>query len=404
MIPTAAKQKCRPLVWALLGSACLAPAAARAQGCIVARQSSPMLAGQRDPYLDPREWQIFASYRTLRSDTHFHGIEEVHRRQLKRNNVVNSQQILDFGVTHAISRRLNLSAAVPILVYGGWSVPVPVDPPGPRQAQSAMGLGDISLTGRYWLLDTETHPGGNVELGLGVKLPTGNSNAKDRFPDATGRRFSVMPVDQSIQPGDGGLGFNLDLQAFQQLGPATLYASGTYLVNPRNSNDTESSVLFLCGGRIPPNLARFKFNSVPDQYLARVGASLPVPHVKGLTVSLGARIEGVPVNDLIGGNEGFRRPGYAIFIEPGISYATGAHTFTVSAPVATQRNVLELEGTHYRPDATLADYVLLFGYSYRFGGTHKRHAPGCDTRMKKPASPIKGLDSLSAPSPPDPAK
>src|SRR3569833_1244299 len=134
--------------------AALVPVPARAKGCIVARQSAPTLAGD-DPYLLKSEWLISATYRSLRADTHFRGIDVLEDRQRLRNNVVNKQQILDLGATYAVSRRFNVTLAVPILTYGSWSVPVPVDPPGPRQVQSANGFGDISQTGRNWELDTE---------------------------------------------------------------------------------------------------------------------------------------------------------------------------------------------------------------------------------------------------------
>lgn len=373
-------RKSRIAASALLAGAVLAPSAAHAQGCILARQSSPL--HNEDPYLLRGEWQLSATYRWLRADTHFAGTTELLQRERLRNNVVNQQQLLDIGVTHAVNRRLNLTLGIPILMYGGWSVPVPVFPAGERQVQSAEGLGDLSLTGRYWLQDPDRHLRGNVALGLGIKAPTGNYNAKDRFPDATGERFSVMPVDQSIQPGDGGWGINLDLQAFRRVGSATLFANGTYLVNPRNTNGTESSVLFLCGGDIPPNLMRFKYNSVPDQYLGRVGVSVPVPRTKGLSVSLAARIEGVPQSDFIGGSDGFRRPGYSIFVEPGVSYTTGTHTFTLNVPVATQRNLNKIGG--YQVDGTLADFIILAGYSYRFGAHRKVNCPPGTSGMMKP--------------------
>ncbi len=362
------------VIWAAgCGLTALAPTAAKAQGCILARQSAPVVGGLESPYLSPNEWQVFATYRTLRADTHFIGTTEDLTRKRRKNFVVNKQQLLDIGLTRAITKRLNLTLGVPILTYGSWSVPVPVVPTGQRQVQSASGLGDISLTGRYWLWDPDKHFDGNLELGLGVKAPTGNPDAKDRFSDARGRVFSVMPVDQSIQPGDGSWGFNLDAQGFKRIGSATLFGSVTYLVSPRNTNNTESSALFLCGGVIPPGFKRYLFNSVPDQYLARIGVTMPVPKLKGFSVGLAARMEGVPVRDLIGEADGFRRPGYTIFIEPSISYATGAHSFSVSMPIATQRNVQRMIGG-YRPDGTLADNIVLASYSYRWGGSKNRAA------------------------------
>jgi hypothetical protein len=330
-----------------------------------------VLGAQRDPYLQPREGQFFINYRSLRSDRHFSGtIEQVEREELG-NFVVNKQQILDLGATYQLNRQFNITLGIPILVYGSWSIPLPINPPGTRQVQSAEGLGDIILTGRYWLLDCNRYQRGNVALGLGVKFPTGNSNARDKFPDITGGNPQVKPVDQSIQPGDGGWGVLLDIQGFRQVGSATFFASGSYLLNPRDTNGTPSIISNLFGGNVPPQFADFRFNSVPDQYIARAGVAVPVPKVKGLSVSLAARIEGVPPSDVFGDSNGFRRPGYSIFVEPGLIYSSGRHTWSLSAPVATHRN-RQANANGFEGDATFADYFFLAGYSYRFGGSKAR--------------------------------
>ena len=78
--------------------------------------------------------------------------------------------------------------------------------------------------------------------------------------------------------------------------------------------------------------------SETDQYVARVGASYAGKSWKGFGASLGGRLEGVPVEDLIGDSNGFRRPGYAISIEPGLSYSRGAYTFSLAVPYALYRN------------------------------------------------------------------
>ncbi len=341
---------------------------------MVARQTAPVLGAQQSPYLDPGEWQIFASYRHLRSDRHFKGTEEQVEREHLGTFVVNKQQILDLAPTYAVNRQFNLTLSVPILVYGSWSIPLPTAPtPGPRQVQSASGLGDVSLTARYWLLDCDKHTKHNISLGLGVKAPTGNYDAQDRFPRLTGQNPQVKPVDISIQPGDGGWGIILDLQAFRQVGTATWFASGTYLMNPRDTNGTPSILVNLFGQNVPANLAHLKINSVPDQYLARVGVALPVPTARGLSVVLAGRIEGVPPNDVLGDSNGWRRPGYSIFVEPGLVYTRGNDTFSITVPVATQRN-RQADFSNFEGDATFADYFILAGYSHRFGKSTKRPA------------------------------
>src|SRR5689334_13633776 len=92
-----------------LAAAALGSGRAWAQGCIVARLSAPTLGGAQGPYLSPNEWQIFASYRMLKADTHYAGIKELVSRQLLHNNVINQQQIVDVGVTRQMTNRLSLS-------------------------------------------------------------------------------------------------------------------------------------------------------------------------------------------------------------------------------------------------------------------------------------------------------
>jgi hypothetical protein len=325
-----------------------------------------VLGANQDPYLQPGEWQVNGSFRWLRSSRHFSGTEEQVDRARLQNYVVNRQQIFDLGATYALDQQTNLSISIPILIYGSWSIPLPIQPdPGPRYTQSTEGIGDIVLSARRWLLDCEHHKTGNVMLGVGVKLPTGKYDAKDRFPDITGGNPQVKPVDQSIQPGDGGTGVVLDLQAFKKIGDVTAYAFGSYLINPRDTNGTPSILDNLLPAVPPANRYR-AVNSVPDQYLARAGVAVPVKQARGLSVLMGARIEGVPVEDLFGDSNGFRRPGYAIFVEPGLVYTRGKNTWSLTVPVATQRNRPK-DFANVEGDATFADYMILIGYTHRFG-------------------------------------
>jgi hypothetical protein len=62
--------------------------------------------------------------------------------------------------------------------------------------------------------------------------------------------------------------------------------------------------------------------SATDQYLYRGGVGHGVPKIRGLAMSFGGRIEGVPVRNALGGSNGFRRPGYAISIDPGLLYGS----------------------------------------------------------------------------------
>ena len=109
--------------------------------------------------------------------------------------------------------------------------------------------------------------------------------------------------------------------------------------------------------------------SVADQYLYRGGFSHTVPKVRGLAMSFGTRMEGVPAHDVFGPSNGFRRPGYAISLDPGILYAHGDYTFALNGPWAVYRNRTrsvpdEQNGIH--GDAAFADFTILFSMSRRF--------------------------------------
>jgi len=327
---------------------------------VAARQGAPVVGAQGSVYVDPHHWQLTMSYRWQNSDRHFRGVHEEANRQAEESEVINDLHLWDFAATYQVTERFSVSLSVPVQ-YANRSSPLR-DANGDvvdRSSVQASGIGDISLVGRWWLLKTTTHPDHNASLGWGVKFPTGDYDATDNVRRLNGTEQVV--VDQSIQPGDGGYGAILDLVAFKRLfeGKLTAFATGTYLMNPENKN----------GARTGRSRAGEEIMSVADQYVGKVGLAAPVTYLKGLALSLAARIEGVPVHDAIGGSDGFRRPGYAISIEPGLIFGIGKNTFAISAPVALQRNRQrsvsdQANGVH--GDAAFADYVILVSYSRSF--------------------------------------
>jgi hypothetical protein len=86
--------------------------------------------------------------------------------------------------------------------------------------------------------------------------------------------------------------------------------------------------------------------------------------------SAGFRDECLPVHDLIGGSEGFRRPGYIISEEQGVSYSFKKFNAYAYVPVALVRNRTQsvpdknrtaLTGVYSQGDAAFADYVINVG-------------------------------------------
>ena len=95
------------------------------------------------------------------------------------------------------------------------------------------------------------------------------------------------------------------LAAFQKIYTNVFaYAQGIYLSNPRDINHVQQPT----GNEPDFTLGEFGyiFNSVPDQYLARAGVGYLIWPKFGLLLSLGGRLEGVPVEDLIGDSRGWR--------------------------------------------------------------------------------------------------
>ena len=298
-------------------------------------------------------WVVTVGYRFQPSSRHFVGTVEQTQREALGNQIQNTYHLFDVAVERQMTKRLSLTASVPILyAYRNQLY-------NPRGEYRVASIGDMTIGGRAWLFRPPTESGGNVAVGISLKLPTGEYNATGAATNALGQPI-IATADQSIQAGDGGTGFALDTQAYKPTPFGTMvYFSGSYLFNPRNTNGV-STFRTRRGEEVM---------SVSDQYLARGGIARAVPGIRGLVVTFGARIEGVPVRDLIGKSNGFRRPGYAISGDPGFLYARWGYVFSCSVPWAIERNrrrsVTDISnGVH--GDAAFADYVLTIGVSRRF--------------------------------------
>ncbi len=325
------------------------------------RQGAPGAGADGTPYLPAGDLEVSLSLRHSRADEHYTGIRHDLDRERRDNGVVNVQDLLDLRVTSGLTDRWSLSASLPFL-RGSWSLPLPVGPPtGPRERQESFDRGDLTLTPRLWLLDPACHPHGNLQVGLGLKVPTGSPDETDRYPDAAGRHRRSRPVDASIQPGDGGWGGVVDLLAYRDAGPLRLFAGGSYLLNPRESNRTPSLPSALLGpARVPGHM---RTNSVPDQFLVVAGFSAPLG--RGLGAGISARWEGVPPRDRFGGNDGFRRPGYLVAVGPSVSWNPDRTTFSLSVPRTVFRNA-QRDFRGVPGDATFANWALLFSVTIRF--------------------------------------
>jgi hypothetical protein len=335
---------------------------------VLIRSNAPVFGANSTVYQPPGTWQVSVTSRNLVSNDHYNGTEEQVQRQALQSYVTNRQNLLDLAVSRVVTNRLSVSVGVPF-VNSTWALRDPISPfPGPRIEipQRGRGIGDISVSSRLWVFNPDTHPDWNVAAGAGLKLPTGNSQFQSKFIDRVTRVEALRYVDQSVQPGDGGWGLMLEATIFKRVNRVFLFGSGSYLANPRDTNDTPSIIATLGLPTETGQFAGLGVNSVPDQYFARLGASVPV--WKGFAASLAWRVEGLKRYDLFGASHGWRRPGFEMFWEPGISYSHGPHTFSFNVPIGYHYNRHPNPYTGNPGDATFPRHIFLTSYTMRLGG------------------------------------
>ena len=301
----------------------------------------------------PQPWLITVGYRYQESFRHYVGTVEQKQREVLGTQIRNTYHLFDVAVERQITKRFSLTGSLPVLfAYRNQLY-------NPRGEYRVNGIGDMTLGGRGWLFKPPTENGGNVAIGASLKMPTGRNDSTGNAINAQGVAL-VATADQSIQAGDGGWGFVLDMQAYKPVKYGFMvYASGSYLFNPMDTN----------GVRTFRTRRGEDVMSVADQYLARAGVSHAIPKVPGLAVTFGGRMEGVPVRDLIGASNGFRRPGYVISADPGFLYYRWGYVFACNVPFALERNrrrsVTDIANRSHG-DAAFSDYALTIGFSRRF--------------------------------------
>lgn len=347
-----------------------------AQGCVAIRSNGNTCT--LDKPADAKGWQFNFNTRYFKSYKHYRGKHEEKERVEKGTEVINHSLNFDFTFTKALNNRWAVAFNIPLISntrssmyehYGNSNSAKP----GSRRSTESFGIGDVRVAAYRWLLNPAKSAKGNIQAGLGIKLPTGNYQYEDYFYklSSTGGDSALLgPVDQSIQLGDGGTGISVELSGFYSFThQLSLYGNFYYLINPREQNGTSTSR----GGAVSATNAKYfsATMSVPDQYMARGGVNWMAGN---FNFSGGVRIEAIPSSDLFGGDKGFRRPGIVTSIEPTILYTTKRGNFYLSVPVAIGRNRTQNysdklrtadTGTIVQGDAAFADYLINAGFSVR---------------------------------------
>ena len=328
---------------------------AAAQGCEPIRFTVPIsLGGEGQAYQPRHEWQLTLAYRRLSSNEFFVGTSESLPPVLNGRAPYFKIHTAIADVAYSINDRFRVRASVPFSTGSMsriWADKV-------SHEQTATGLGDVSVMGEGWLLAPRTHTHGNIAFGLGVKAPTGTHKAVSKFYTATSA--VDFPAETTIQPGDGGWAVLLQVQGFRQVTDRTFaYAFGSYMISPKAESELQQS----------PTVAT-KW-SVPDVYSTRLGAAFALLPDHGLTMSLGARMDGIPIHDLLGGGDAttIKRTSFIMYADPGLSYTQSKGTLTLSVPyrlrVNRKKSVLEQNTVNGLNGGGFAKYLVFLSYTHR---------------------------------------
>ncbi|MFC0772450.1 hypothetical protein [Terrimonas alba] len=343
---------------------------ANSQGCVVVRNISGF--GQynlTDNAFTTSDWQLNINNRYFKAFKDYKGT--VDQKTPGQNESVVKSFSTDVSIARLLRNGWSLYLSIPFaansretsLEHGGANTK--------RHTTHSFGIGDIRFTAYKWLLKPTVKQKGNIQLGLGIKFPTGAYNYQDFFY----RNDSVKvlaAVNPSIQLGDGGTGIITELNTFYFLNATrtlSLYGNFYYMANPRVQNGT--AITF---GRVPSridSLANNIFLSVADQYSIRVGVNYSL---KSWAFSLGIRDEGTPVEDILGGSEGVRRAGHNFSVEPGVIYKREKTSLYAYVPVIvgreTKQTLSDQFKTKYNGSYTLTpggfgDYLVFVGALFK---------------------------------------
>ena len=347
----------------LIAAAAFTGSAAFAQGCIVARSNGEQGGPESEGgYLAPHEWDFAVGYRHQFSYIHFVGPTEQTYRTEDGTEVENKINLENLTATYQLTTRFALTADVPLLTASRHTNDSPI-------IYTSAGIGDVSFVASGWVWNPKRARRGNIQVGLGILVPTGKDNVANTVDALNGKGPVTTIVDYSIQPGQGGWGVPLQWITYRNWGNNQFYFNGTYAAMLEDINGVlRSSTLN------PVTLTQY--NAVMDQYLLEGGVAHPISKVRGLTVTFGPRLEGVPARNLFptGKDLGFRRPGFAVSAEPGIQYMRHGNVLSLTVARAIYRDRThsvpdDLTGGH--GDAAFANWVWLASYSFRAGGRHE---------------------------------
>ncbi|MBV9083463.1 MAG: hypothetical protein JOZ62_12350 [Acidobacteriaceae bacterium] len=326
------------------------------QGCVCQRQNASGYAGD-NAYMKRGDWLISTVYQNFTSDRHYQGTTFIPA--LTSRGPTNVQNAFSISAAYAVTDRLALTLEAPVILTSYTLNRVPPRGTTPvKEGTHSHGLGDMTLRASYWVRNTYQAKW-NVAFSFGVQAPTGAADVQDTI---YGR---VVPEDVSVQPGSKAWGVPVGASGFWEFRRFAVFGSGAYLFNPRGTTGVPTFFGSLS------NSNNTRVNSSTDQYLGQWGVVGKVWRKKWPLPSLSYRISGVPVHDVFGPSDGFRRPADVQFIEPGFSLQFGSDVVFFSTGILTYVNVKPTPANPNVTDATIPKYVFNLAFSHRVNGRHE---------------------------------
>ncbi len=341
---------------------------AKSQGCIAVRNISGF--GQynlTDNAFTTTSWQVDINNRYFKAFRDFAGTKD--QKTLPQNKNVTESYSTDITFSRFFNKGWSADFDLPVLANNRETAVEHGGPNTPRHNTHAFGVGDVRLTVYKWLLQPSVSQNFNLQIGLGIKLPTGDYKYQDYFYRNDTAKV-LAPVNPAIQLGDGGTGIITELNTFYFFNKKiSMYGNFYYLINPREQNGVSTTF-----GRTPSAVQIKAGNteaSVPDNFSIRVGFIFNTKH---LSLSAGIRDEGAPVHDLAGGSNGTRRAGHNFSVEPGLIYKLKKVSFYVYVPFIVDRRInqnvpdkkiTQLTGIYTLSPGGSGDYQVFAGATFK---------------------------------------
>ena len=344
--------------------------AVRSQGCVAIRNLAGFGQFASLGYTkSPDTWSLDINNRYFEAWNVYQGKEK-----LGADGITLYEYSVNFELTKVLSHGWSLSFDMPVAANTAVSA---MNSSGNHHHQRSFGIGDMRFTAYKWLFDTNVPRKGNIQIGLGIKFPTGNYHSVDYwyYSETDPYQKTLVPVNVAIQLGDGGTGITPTINAFyifnRQL---SVYGNFFYLISPMNTN----GVLAYPPGLLPPSVDSLNVattnsvNSVPDNYTLRAGINYTYERLVG---TFGLRYEGAPAHDLFGDNDGLRRVGHIFSIEPGLQYKFQKSILYSFVTIPVDRATIEtvpdkrqeaITGVPFTTPGHFANWVVFIGYTFTF--------------------------------------